>query len=371
MRKREVAIVGVGATPAGQHPGVSHEHLAMAAFKEALEDCGLEKSRIDAVIGGASSGPGVIAEKFAASIGINGKITQSLVYPSSAFSLHHAAFLIESGVCDVVACLFARNPPGAMEALSGPPVYNSAHGLVNANAIAAMGFTQYMARYGSGERGLAEVAVAARHYARMSPGAAYRDPLSYEDYFADPYLVWPYRSLDIAKAMAAGAAVIVARRDIARDCLKAPVYLEAYGRRQAARGFENDEHLLCWPMKDVAAQVYDRSGLTPQDIDVLAIYDATSGIVLQTLENYGFCGEGEAEEFVKNGRIAPGGELALNTFGGHLSGGYLFGWLHHVEIVRQLRGECAERQVKDARVAQFCTTGGMREHYASTIFITE
>jgi acetyl-CoA acetyltransferase len=371
MRGREVAIIGVGATVAGTHPGMTPDQLGMHAFKEAINDAGISKSTIDGLLGGASSGAGTVPEKFAARIGINPKITQSLAYPSSAFTLHHAAFLIYSGMCEVVACVFARNPPGAMEALSGPPIYNAAHGLINANAVAALGFSQYMARYGASEQALADVVVAARQYACLTPGAAYREPLTFDEYFAAPFLVWPYRSFDIAKAMAGGVAVIVARRSIARQCASKPVYLEAYGRRQATRGWENDEHLLCWPMKDVAKQVYGQSGLRPKDIDVLAIYDATSGIVLQTLENYGFCGDGEAKDFVKDGRIAPGGDVALNTFGGHLAGGYLFGWFHHVEIVRQLRGVCGERQRANARIAQFCTTGGMREHYASTIFVTE
>lgn len=93
--------------------------------------------------------------------------------------------------------------------------------------------------------------------------------------------------------------------------------------------------------------------------------------MIQTLENYGFCAPGEGDTFVKAGNIDPGGSLPLNTQGGHLSGGYLFGWLHHVELVRQLRGECGERQVADARIGQFCTTGRFREDFASTIFVTE
>lgn len=124
-------------------------------------------------------------------------------------------------------------------------------------------------------------------------------------------------------------------------------------------------------MVEVAGQVYGASGLTPGDIDALYVYDATTGIVLQTLENYGFCPVGGGDAFVRGGHIDPGGALPVNTHGGHLSGGYLFGWLHHVELVRQLRGECGERQVAGARIAQFCTTGRFREDFASTIFATE
>ena len=147
----QVAILGVGATRAGLHPGVTAEQLAMQAFKAALADSGLEKSRIDCVIGGSLSGSGIDPELFSARIGLNPKITNALVYPSSAFTLHHAAFMIAAGICDTALCVYARNPPGVNEALSGPDVYDAAHGLINANAIAALGASRHMAKYGTTE----------------------------------------------------------------------------------------------------------------------------------------------------------------------------------------------------------------------------
>lgn len=369
---RQVAIIGVGATRSGLHPGVSADQLAVQAFKSALDDSGIAKTQIDAIVGGSLGGSTLHPEQLSALVGLNPKITSALVYASSAFTIHHAAFMIASGVCDVVACVFARNPPGVNEALSGGDfIYNAAHGLLNANAAAALGASLHMARYGTTEEHFGMVAVAERKYAQLNPDAAFRDPLTLDQYLAQPYVFWPYRRLDVAVTNAAGVVVILGSREAARDTRKKPVYLEAYGRRQAVRKLQNDDHLLCHAMRDVAGQVYGSSGLKPSDIDVLYIYDATTGIVLQSLENYGFCGEGEAGPFISDGRLEPGGGLAVNTQGGHLSGGYLFGWLHHVELVRQLRGECGPRQVKGVSTAQFCTTGRFREDYASTIFVTE
>lgn len=369
---RNVAILGVGATPAGIMPGKTAEQLALQAFKAALDDAGLNKEQIDGVLGATIAGSGIQQEQFCALVGINPKMTGALAYATSGFTLHYAISLIEAGICETVACVYARNPPGAGAALSGPHVYNAAHGLINANAIAALGWSQHMATYGSTEKALAAVVLAQRNYARMNPDAAFREPLTLEQYLAQEYLIWPLRELDIALVGAAGMTVIVGSRDAARDCRKTPVYIEAMGRRQGVRLYENDGYLLMDPMRDVARQVYGAAGLRPDDIEALYIYDATSAVVLQTLENYGFCGVGECEAFVADGRLEPASGFPLNTYGGHLSGGYLFGWLHHVEMVRQMRGECGPRQIeKVPRVAQYCTTGGAREHYASTIFVTE
>jgi acetyl-CoA acetyltransferase len=346
--------------------------LGLQAFKAALDDAGLTKDRIDGILGATIAGSGINPEQFCVLTGTNPKVTGALAYATSAFTLHYAVSLVETGICDTVACVYARNPPGAGTALSGPHVYNAAHGLINANAIAALGWSQHMARYGTTERALSAVVLAQRNYARMNTDAAFTAPLSLNDYLAQDFLIWPFRELDIALVAAAGMTVIVGSREAARDCPRKPVYIEAIGRRQGGRLFENEGHLLMHPMRDVAAQVYGASGLAPKDIEALYIYDATSAVVLQTLENYGFCGEGECEGFVAGGRLEPGSDFHLNTYGGHLSGGYLFGWLHHVEMVRQMRGECGARQIaKVPRVAQYCTTGGAREHYGSTIFVTE
>ncbi len=91
----------------------------------------------------------------------------------------------------------------------------------------------------------------------------------------------------------------------------------------------------------------DSQQLRPDDIDVVQIYDAFSPLILISLENYGFCGRGEAPGFIEGGTIRYGGKLPVNTSGGGLSEAYVHGMNLITEGVRQLRGTSTS-QVADA-----------------------
>ena len=370
---RKVAIVGVGTTKQGIHPGKTSYQLVVEALKDALEDAGItDKNRIDGLLGARQfDGSGVDAVILSRYLGLNPRVTGSLDYGTCGFTFHYGSMLIASGMCRLVACVYGRNPPDSMTGLSGAITYDANHGYFNAGGTAALGISQHMATYGTGEEALGRVVVASRKHARLNPISAWTEPLSLDDYLAEPYLIWPFRNSDICKVNAGAVVILIARDDIARDLRKKPVWLHAAGRQQGVRGLENDNQFLCHGMRSVAEQVYGAAGMAPKDIDTLFVYDAASSAVLHTLENYGFCDEGGSGEFVKDGRIELGGALPVNPNGGHLSEGYLVGWLHHAELARQLRGECGARQVEGARVAQYCTTGGFREHYCSSIYVAD
>jgi len=100
------------------------------------------------------------------------------------------------------------------------------------------------------------------------------------------------------------------------------------------------------------------AGIAPRDIDALFSYDAFSILPWIALERFGFCKPGEAAAFTQDGRIELGGALPMNTNGGLLSEGHIMGWNHQVEIVRQLRGECGPRQIRDAAIIQWANAYG-------------
>jgi acetyl-CoA acetyltransferase len=109
------------------------------------------------------------------------------------------------------------------------------------------------------------------------------------------------------------------------------------------------------------------AGVTQRDIDVLWLYDATTYTVISQLEELGFCRPGEGGPFVENGRLSIGGKLPTNTSGGMLSEVYIQGWTGFAEIVRQLRGECGERQVKGAEIGLVTSEGGAMNTHTTTI----
>ncbi|HEX2546965.1 MAG TPA: thiolase family protein [Ramlibacter sp.] len=369
--RHEVAVVGVGATRQGDHPDRDAYLLALDAFRDALADAGIaDRHRIDGVLTSRQLS-GIDPVQFCRMVGMNPRVTGDLDYSTGGFLTQYAAMLVATGTCEMVACVYGRNLQGSTGKLCGIYDYDFDRGLVNANAVFAIGWSQYRARYGAGDEVLGHVAIAAHRHAGLNPIAAWPEPLTMEQYLADPYVVWPLRSWDIARVTAGGIALIFTRREIARDLAKTPVYLHAVGRQQAPRLYENDDQLLCRGMRSAAAQAYGAAGIRPGDIDALFVSDASSAAIIHTLENYGFCAEGEASDFVRDRGIEIGGKLPVNTSGGQLGEGYLVGWLQHAELVRQLRGECGDRQVAGAKVAQYCATGRQREDFLTSIYVTE
>jgi acetyl-CoA acetyltransferase len=269
-----------------------------------------------------------------------------------------------------VAVVYAQNPEKASTEYSGDTTYDAAQGLVNPATAAAMGWSQHLARYGPyREDALGQVVVAARRHARLNPNAVFRDELTLEDYLRQPEVLTPFRALDICKLTAGGYCIILARADLAQEGPHPRVLLHAIARHPAPDPLSDRDHLLLPTMRRVADQVYAAADCGPADIDYLSISDGHSPVVLMTLEQYGFCEFGDSADFAAAGEIELGGKLPINVDGGQLSCAYSIGFLHQVEMVRQLRGECGERQVEGARIGQYATTGNFRQEFLSNIYI--
>jgi acetyl-CoA acetyltransferase len=190
----------------------------------------------------------------------------------------------------------------------------------------------------------------------MNPLAIFREPLTIEDYLATPYMVAPFRRHDITMISDGGAALIVTSAERAKDLRTTPVNVLGVAQQSAPHAAELENNVMRPWLKEVGERLYASAGLTQKDIDVLYIQDPFSFYILAMLEAYGFCAPGESGPFVAAGHTRLGGKLPVNTNGGQLSEAYMWGWLHLCEAVRQLRGECGERQVKGAKIAQYCST---------------
>jgi acetyl-CoA acetyltransferase len=240
--------------------------------------------------------------------------------------------------------------------VGGGGVFAAAAGLVHVAGPAALAFRRHQHLYGTTEEQLGWIAVAQREWARLNPLSIFRDPMSIEDYLASAYVAEPLRRADLTMISDGGAALVLTRAEQAKDRPKPAVYVAGIAERTALRGYQNADNLMRPWLSETADELWRTTGVRPEDIDALYVQDATSVWVMQMLEAYGFCKTGEAGPFLQEGHTRPGGRLPVNTNGGQLSESYMWGWLHLCEAVRQLRGECGDRQIPQPTFALDCSS---------------
>ncbi len=376
---RSVAIVGVAESDEiGRVENKSSlQHHAEAAYN-ALEDAGLKMSDVDGLL---SAGFGTLT--LAEYMGIEPKYTDSTSVGGSSFIIHiaHAMAAINAGYCEVAlvthgeAGRSARSRAGGNAAEPGPQ-YEVPYGFIGAPILYSMAARRYMHQYGEdhARQGMAEVAVATRKWANLNPKAYFKDlPMSFDDYHNSRWISWPFHLPDCCLVTDAGGAYVITSAERARSLPKKPVYVLG-----AAEGHD---HGLISTMPDLTRtwgrytgpKALEMAGLTHDDVDLAMIYDSFTYTVLVTLESLGFCGPGEAPDFVANQRTAPGGEFAMNTSGGGLSYTHsgMYGMFLVLEAVRQLRGETGERQLDDPKISLVHGTGGQLSSTGTVILAVD
>ena len=378
--KDRAAIVGAGNSQYGRRLMRSPIDLAADAIANALDDAGLGRDELDGMIVSFGTPIGADGDSIAQVLGLKLRAAnQTWAHGRfTASCIQWAALMVNAGLADAVACLASvsfsgmRRPmmggasdrEGMREAGGGhgeDPVY----GMTSPGSGAALVARRYFERYGTDSRALAAVPVAFRKHASMNPAAIMREPYTIADHQQSRYVCEPLHLLDYCLINDGAACVIVTTAERARDRKKRPVYISGM---QALPGGP-EEFIWAYPGLGVVQQsvfdyeagvqpVYQMAGVAPRDIDALFTYDAFSILPWIALERFGFCKPGEAPAFTQNGRIEVGGALPINTNGGLLSEAHIMGWNHQVEIVRQLRGECGPRQVKDAEIIQWANAYG-------------
>ncbi|MFZ4759281.1 MAG: thiolase family protein [Burkholderiaceae bacterium] len=363
------AIVGVGATPQGTFPDTDVYTLAVRAFRAALDDAGLAKEEVDGLF---VQGPGGVSfTRFGEMVGIDPVVGGNFDVGGLATGplIQHAAMLVHTGMCRTVALVYGNASRtegrrfGGDTSTSPGREYSSAFyhlGLTSPGAASAFQARLHFGTYGTTPEQLAAVPIAQRRHAMLNPLAIRREPLTLEQYLAARYVCEPLRVPDYCLINDGGIALIVTSAERARDLKQRPAYIEGIGRHDTYRG-SSLPNLGLWrdTMPKAAEMVYGMAGVGRNDVDALMVYDSFSINIWLTLENFGFCAPGEAGAFTQGGRIELGGALPVNTHGGHLAESYMQGWLHQVEAVRQLRGDCGPRQVPDARLVQYVCRGNV------------
>ena len=211
-----------------------------------------------------------------------------------------------------------------------------------------------MATYGTRPEQLAEVSMAFRHHASLNPQAVMRKTFDLDAYLDARFICEPLRLLDYCLINDGGVAMIMTLADRARDLRQTPVHLAAFAQRsQFVDSTFPPEDFWREPMAQAGAETFAKAGISHADVDALMVYDNFSPTVMFSLEGFGYCPVGESGSFVQDGRLKLGGQYPTNTSGGHLSESYMQGWALNVEAVRQLRGNCGERQVPGAEFVHY------------------
>jgi acetyl-CoA acetyltransferase len=366
------AIVGVGSTRQGELPGQSANEIAVEAVELALADAGLTKDDVDGLITCKNLRSHVgTDEQIGLMMGINPNFSATLDYGSANFSLHLGIMALMTGLASTIVLTYGTNQRSARVnfgvAVGGGADMATTSGLVHVAGPAAMAFRRHQHLYGTTEEQLGWVAVAQREWAALNPNAIFRKRLTIEDYLATDHMVAPLRRLDLTMISDGGAALVLTTADRAQDRPKQPIYVQGIAEQTALRADQNPDNMMRPWLADIGRRLWSSSGMTPADVDLLYIQDATSVWVLQMLEWYGFCGVGEGGPFLAEGNTRIGGSLPVNTNGGQLSESYMWGWLHLCEAVRQLRGECGARQVAGAEIAVDCSSHDFLKGAASIL----
>jgi acetyl-CoA acetyltransferase len=374
MLRDAAAIVGIGQTEFSKLSGRSELQLAAEAVKAALDDAGLRPSDVDGMTTFSMDTSQEIEVARAVGIG-DLKFFSRVEYGGGAAIgvMLHAAMAVATGVAETVVVYRAFNErserrysTGISEGIATSDVIHWSwylpFGLLTPASWVAMFTQRYAYQYGCTSLDLGRIAVSTRKHAVNNPNAFFHgQPITLEEHQSSRLIADPLRLLDCCQESDGGCACIVTTPERARDLKHAPVMVR--GVAQAAGA--NQEQMTSFYRPDitylpemdlVAKQVYDMTGLSPDDVNAAIIYDAFTPVVMWQLESFGFCGRGEAKDFVKDGNLEVGGRLPTNTNGGQLSEAYIHGMNGVNEGVRLVRGTSVNQPDKADHVL---VTGGV------------
>ena len=386
LSKDPVAIVGVCIPRVGRYlPEETSLGLGLQAITGALADAGVTKDEVNGVCfdwPGPGGSPGGGSSNWARVLGVTlNWVIDGGLDAVGIRAVLNAAAAIKAGLCEtvVVGSAFAGgSATAAAERLAGGGAaqYEFATpyggGVMQRFALNAM---RHMHDYGTTQEQLAEVAATIRNHGHVNPEAVMygRGPYTIQDVLDSRWIAEPLHLLDCCLVGQGGAAIVLTSGERARHLRRDPVYVLA-----GAIELDDGPHANPALNRNVGMlgrrrllRAYEQAGITPNDIDVLSLYDPTSFEVIRWMEVLGFCGQGEGGPFVEGGTLGLHGSHPTNLDGGTLSHAWtMTGQLtmKAVEGVRQLRGACGERQVKDARIA-VCSNSVPGAHHVEMLIL--
>jgi acetyl-CoA acetyltransferase len=386
----KTAIVGVGYSQLTRHSQKPLGLLTIDACRAALDDAGVAPEQIDglttypelpALGAGSRDGEDIVSVMYL----INHlRLAQDIRWYAQIEAGMIASPVIEAvnaliaGACNYALIWRALHQPrgryGAWTSnrAAGESQFMAPYGCTSIFQWHAMQWQRYMHKYGAKREHLATFVVNSRRNANLNPRAFfYTTPMSHDDYMAARWIAEPLCLFDCDIPIEGCVALILTTAERARDLRNPPAYIAGYGQNTSRRGalfhYALDDYIACG--QSLANKLWSSSGLGPKDMAAAELYDGFSPSTLYWLEAAGFCQEGEAHQFIQDGRIALEGELPVNTFGGSLSEGRLHGMGHIAEAVFQVTGRAEKRQIPNATAA--CAIDGSPMLRGSGIVVTK
>ena len=376
------AIAGAATFGCGEAPGFTDMELLARAARAAVADAGLQMRDIDGLCT-ASASAAMWTLPVVEYLGLNPRYIDGTMLGGSSFIAHllPAMQAIRSGQCSAVlicygsaqrSAAFGRREIVAARRFLDPQPYEHPYEPMLPVSAYALAASRHMHEFGTTREQLADVAVAARAWAGLNPEAFMREPLTREEVLGARMVSDPLSVRDCCLVTDGAGACVLVSAERARDLPKKPVYVLGNATAVWNRQISSMADLTVTAARQSGREAFAMAGLAPADTDVVQLYDAFTINTLLFLEDLGFCPKGEGGRFVADGAIAPGGQLPVNTNGGGLSCVHpgMYGIFALIEAVRQLRGECGERQVKNAQTALAHGNGGMLSSQATAILGT-
>ncbi len=373
--EHRAVLSGIGRSAIGRRLMVDPLSLTIDACLAAVADAGLTLDDIDGLSTYPGAAPVGMSEGGVTAVEEALRLHPTWIngggdLPGPGGAVIAAMLAVASGLCRHVLCFRTvwesthaalRLPPPGGPRVSGPfHEWRAPFGAMSAANWIGMNANQYLHRYGATREMLGWIALNGRANAARNPAAIYRDPMTMDDYLSARPITSPFGLYDCDVPCDASIAVVVSDASVAGDLPKPAVRVEAVGTQITERISWDNGTITHEPqVLGQSAHLWTRTDLRPEDVDVALLYDGFTFNCVSWLEGLGFCGLGEAKDFVGDGStIALDGELQLNPHGGQLSEGrtHGFGFIH--EAVVQLRHAAGDRQVADARTAVVATGGG-------------
>jgi acetyl-CoA acetyltransferase len=364
--ENQAAIVGIGQTEFSKNSGRSEQQLAAEAVLAACQDAGIAPESIDGMITYTldhSDEVDVMRSLGCKEINYTTRLPQGGA--SSISTLVHAKQAVEAGFCDTMVIWRAMNERSQYRfGQPTPTVSPDAHsstffewcfpfGSQTPAAWEVLSCGPYLHHYGVTSEDLGRIAVLMRKHAATNPNAWFYDkPITLEDHQNSRWIVKPWlRLLDCCQESDGGVALIITRMDRAKDLKQKPArllgaeYAFLFNHEIVSDFYEGDLTETA-NSERVTEKLTAAAGLAPKDTNVAMIYDNFTPQILRQLEGFGYCGAGEAKDYVADGHMELDGKSPLSPNGGLIGEGYIHGMNNITEGVRQIRGTAAN-QVSD------------------------